>query len=140
MAVIDRLVANAQAMSTTVLTDVAAGSYGHGPTLAMAKVDPIAKTLAARVLVEAETNTITLTPVWQVSNDGSAWVEVYLPNSAAYVVMQTGTAGDEASVTRVIAAPDAVFAFRYARCSILVGVTAGTANDKYSVAYNYVRV
>lgn len=129
-----RLINGAQSTSPT-LTSVAAGSDGAGATLLMSKV--VAGSLSATCVFEAETNTLTLTPVWQVSNDGSTFLDVYPENDAAYVAMATGTSGDDAAVTRVISAPAGVYGWRYARCNARVGVTTGTANDLATISYNY---
>jgi len=134
MAFNDRVLYNSQ--STAVgLNGVNVGLSGPGPTLLVNRVR--LGTLSALVVVDAETNTITLTPKWQVSADSSTWVDVYQPNSPANVLWATGTAGADAPVTRVLTAPDAVYAFRYARVAIEVGVTNGLAADVGNIGYNY---
>ncbi len=130
-----RLVNNAQATGTLNIDTAVAGTITGGPTFLVQKCEP--GSLSATVMVEAETSTITMAAVWEVSNDATTWRLCMPTNSAAYVVQGTGTAGDDAAVTRVIPANDAVYGWRYARCSIQNGVATGTANDKYSIAYNY---
>ena len=53
-------------------------------------------TLAALVIVDAETNTLTMSAYWQVSEDGSTWYDVSAAaNNPANVVLATGTAGHD---------------------------------------------
>lgn len=129
---------NISATSGDLTAGPAAGTLTPGATLNMvaARVDPV--TLSARVVVDAETNTITLAAVWEVSRDGVTWVRCSpATNNAAEVVLATGTAGADASVTRQIPAPPMVAAFRYCRCSILNGVTTGAAADTWAISYDY---
>lgn len=97
-------------------------------------------TLAAELTTLAETNTLTITPKWQVSKDGTNWLDV-APNAAngAYTIQSTGTGGADAAVTRVIEAPAAVYAYPYARIAITNGVATGASADTYSNVYSWVR-
>lgn len=96
-------------------------------------------TLSALVVVDAETNTITLQADWLVSNDGSTWYTCSTAsNNPATVVLATGTAGADAAVTRVIPAPAAVYSgWAYAAVAITNLVQTGAATDTYSVRYSY---
>lgn len=113
-----------------------------GATVGMAKVANARVrpgTLSAKYVVDAETNTITLAAKWQVSDDGSTWVDMAnAPGNPAAVVLATGTGGADAAVTKVIPAPEAVAGWRYTRASVVVGVTTGTTSDTYDVSYNYI--
>jgi hypothetical protein len=112
-----------------------AGTITAGPTLNM---DLVADdTLSALVVVDVETNTITMEAVWQVSNDATTWYECRGLNNAAIVVLGTGTGGADASVSRVLEAPKAVYGWRYARCSIRNLVATGAAVDTYAISYNF---
>lgn len=93
--------------------------------------------LSALVSVDCETNTLTMVAKWQVSNDSSTWVDVALTNNAANVTLATGTASADATVTKAIVAPDAVFGWTYARLVIVTGVVTGNAVDTYSIGYCY---
>lgn len=93
--------------------------------------------LSALVTVKAETDTLTITAKWQVSNDGSTWVDVALPNNAANVALATGTSAADAAVTRAIMAPDAVYGWHYTRVAIVNGVATGASTDTYSMSYCY---
>lgn len=114
-----------------------AGTIVGGATLIMYDVKP--GTLSARYNVDAETDTITLTPVWQVSDDSSTWERLLQPNGAAEVVMATGTGSADDAVVRRVSAPDGVYGHRFARCGVLVGVTTGTTSDTYAFKYQYQR-
>lgn len=96
------------------------------------------RNLSALAVIDAETDTITITGKWQVSNDGSTWVDVTNgPQNAAGVILATGTAGADAAVTRCYEAPEAVYGWRKARFAIVNGVATGAAADTYSISYCY---
>lgn len=96
------------------------------------------RSLSALVTVDCETNTLTMAGKWQVSNDGSTWVDVANGSqNAAAVVFATGTAGADASVSKVFPAPDSVYGWRKARFAIVTGVQTGAATDTYSIGYCY---
>jgi hypothetical protein len=135
MAYNDRIVYNGQAVTTTTLNGVTAGSIQAGPTLLMSRVSK--GTLSALVALDAETNTITLEASWFVSNDNTTYVKVPPLNNATVVVWATGTAGADATVTKVLSAPDACYGYRYARIGVTVGVTNALAADTYAIGYNY---
>jgi len=122
-------------------TDVAGTVKGGAPVSIFGPAGGVVNgTLSALVIVDAETNTRTLSAFWQVSEDGSTWYDVAgAPNNPANVVLATGTAGADAAVTEVIPAPAAVYAWSFARCSVVNGVATGGATDTYSIQYKYVR-
>jgi len=96
------------------------------------------RSLSALVLVDAETATFTWTAKWQVSNDGTTWVDVTNGSqNAAGVALATGTAGADAAVTRSIPAPDAIYGWRKARMALVTGGTTGTTSDTYEIGYCY---
>lgn len=96
------------------------------------------KNLSALVTVLAETNTLTWSAKWQVSNDNSTWVDVTNgPQNAAAVAIATGTAGADAAVSRTIGAPEAVYGWRYARIAVFNGVATGASADTYALSYSY---
>ncbi len=96
------------------------------------------RNLSALVVADCETNTMTMTGVWQVSNDNSTWVTVTNgPQNAAGVLFATGTAGADATVTKCFQAPDAVYGWRWSRFAIQNLVTTGAATDTYLIGYNY---
>lgn len=116
----------------------AAGTVNAGATLTMNQVEP--GSLCAEVTVDAETSTLTLSAVWQVSVDNSTWLTVANgPQNAAAVALATGTAGADADVTKVLQAPDCVYSFTYARCAVTNGAQTGAAADTYSVKYHYMK-
>lgn len=128
---------------TGTFTGIAPGGQANGRTLFTGGGDgeEKVKSLSALVTVDAETNTITLAAKWQVSNDASTWVDVaHAPNNPAATVLAAGTSGDDAAVTRAVPAPDAVYGYRYARCSLVVGAVTGTDSDTYSIGYSYIPV
>jgi len=95
--------------------------------------------LACEIALDGETDTITLTPKWQVSRDGgSTWIDVApTPANGSYTIQVTGTAGADATVTRVIPAPEAVYSYPLARVAVLVGVVTGAAIDTYVSSYSW---
>lgn len=96
------------------------------------------RNLSALVVVDAETTSFTFTAKFQVSNDGTTWVDVANGSqNAAAVVLATGTAGSDASVTRAIPAPEAIYGWRKARIALVTGGATGAAVDTYSLSYSY---
>lgn len=94
--------------------------------------------LSALVTVDAETNTLTFAAKWQGSNDKTTWFDfANAPANTAATVLATGTGGADAAVTKIIPGPSGLEGWRYARCSLVVGVVTGTTSDTYSIAYNY---
>ena len=131
----ERLLNGYLATGATVMTGITAGTITGGNTLPMHLVKT--STLSATVTVDAETNTITISALWEVSNDDTTWVRCTPLNNAAIVVLATGTAGADTAVARVIAAPDSAYGWRYARCSVLNLVADGLIADTYAIGYNF---
>ncbi len=124
--------------STSLTTSVAASSAGDviaGPTLLMSKVEK--GTLSARCTFLAQSTSLTLAALWQVSQDGTTWYQARGLSNATPVAVATGTAGADVAVTRIVDAPNACYAFRYARCSVLTGGASGASGDQATVAYDY---
>lgn len=95
--------------------------------------------LSALCVLLAETNTLTLTVKWQVSNDNSTWYDcAFNVANASATVVGTGTAGADTAVTKVFEAPLEVYGFRFCRVAFVVGVTTGATGDTYTYGYNYV--
>lgn len=133
-----KLVNNALATATLNLDTIVADTITGGPTLPMAQV--ATGTLSAKLVLDAETDTIQVQGVWQVSADASTWVTCLPANGAALVTLATGTAGADASVTVVLPANDAVYGWKYARIAVRNTVATGAATDTYQLAYNYARI
>lgn len=96
------------------------------------------RSLSALVTVDCETSTLTMTGKWQVSNDGSTWVDVTNGSqNAAGVAFATGTGGADADVTKSFVAPDAIYGWKKARFAIVTGVVTGNTVDTYSIGYCY---
>lgn len=96
------------------------------------------RNLSALVTVDAETTSLAFTGKWQVSNDGTTWVDVANGSqNASGVALATGTAGADAAVTKCVQAPDAVYGWRKARFALVNSGAAGTTNDTYTISYCY---
>ena len=96
-------------------------------------------TLSAKCTIAITTNTITISGKWQVSSDGSTWVNCATsPQNAAAVVLATGT-GALVTTTVSVPAPDAVYGHLYARCVLTSGVAGGggVGVDDASISYNF---
>ncbi len=123
---------------TGTATGVAPAGQVNGASLFMGSDVKKVKDLSAIVTVDAETSTLTLAAKWQGANDASTWFDLAnAPANTAATVLATGTGGADAAVAKVVPAPFGVEGFRYARCSLVVGVVTGTDNDTYSIAYCY---
>lgn len=107
-----------------------------GASLLMAKIQP--GTLSAHVTTDPETNTLAVFAKWQVSVDASTWYDVVgAPNSPANVAIATGTSGSDATVNAVVPAPDAVYAWPYARIQLYTGTGVATTGDSGGAKYYY---
>ncbi len=94
------------------------------------------RNLSALVTVDAETTSLTFTGKWQVSNDGSTWVDVANGSqNAAGVVLATGTGGADAAVAKAYPAPESAYGWRKARFALTNAGAAGTTSDTYTIAY-----
>lgn len=126
------------AAQTIDLTVVTTGTVGAGSTIDTSTIDP-ERGLSAKFVLLAETNTITLSAIWQVSDDNSTWVRIKSTDDITPTVVGTGTAGADTAVTVVLPAPHGVYGWRYVRAGILVGVTNGASGDTGTIAYRYAR-
>jgi hypothetical protein len=118
---------------TVVMTGIVKGTVTGGPKLTMSMVKP--DTLSALVTVKADTDTITLSVLWEGSSDGNTYYEITPTNNAALVVWGTGTAGADAAVTKLLQAPEAAYGVPYARCSVKNLVADGLIADTYAIGY-----
>jgi hypothetical protein len=134
----DFLQNNQQSTALDALVQAALnGAVVPGPTLLVSNVEQ--GSLSARCTFLAQTTSLTLSAVWEVSDDASTWRRASGVSNASPVAVATGTAGADTAVTRQIDAPNAVYGSRYARCSVLLGGANGAAGDAATVAYDYVR-
>jgi hypothetical protein len=123
----DRLVNDILDTGTTVMTGIVAGTITPGNTLDMHGV--MKGTLSAKFAVVANTATIQISALWEVSRDGVTWVEANPP-----WLLATGTT---TLVTRAVDAPLAVYGYRYARGSVRNAVVDGLIADTYRISYSY---
>ncbi len=131
-------VRNGVSSTTGTFDTIGSGVAVAGSAIFMGNIAPKVKNLSCKAVLLAETNTITLSTKWQVSNDNSTWVDVANGSqNAAAVVVGTGTAGADTAVTRVYPAPDAVYGWQWARMAVVVGVTTGAVGDTYTLSYNF---
>lgn len=113
-----------------------AGTTTPGTALATAGIE--SGSLSCHVNVDAETNTITLTAKFQVSDDNSTWYDLAGDaQNPANVLLATGTAGADASVDRVLPVPPAALGWKYVRAAIVNGVATGAAADTYAFVWHF---
>ncbi len=125
-------------VATGTADTVVVGAAVTGNSLFLGGDSEKVKNLSAVILVDIETNTLTLTAKWQVSNDASTWLDLaHGTENAAGVVVGTGTGGADAAITKVIPAPDCIYGYRYARLALVVAGTTGAAVDTFSIGYSY---
>lgn len=93
--------------------------------------------LSCHFTVLADTNTITITCLWQVSMDGTTWYDLRPENGAALVVAATGTAGADTAIDLVLLAPDAILGWKRCRPAVRNGVVTGATIDTYSMINHY---
>jgi len=127
---------NASGGSGTLAAQPAAGSTTGGNALDCSTVEP--GSLSCLFVVDAETNTLTLTGKFQVSNDNSTWYDLAGDaQNPANVVLATGTAGADAAVSRVLPVPPAALSWRYIRAAVVNGVIQGESVDTYAFTWQY---
>lgn len=112
-----------------------AGTVTAGNAIFMGRISRKVANLQAIVNVTAATNTLTWSGKWQVSTDGSTWVDCKPSNNAAQVTISTGTATATGDVS--YDAPLQVYGASYARYALVNGVATGGATDLYAIAYSY---
>lgn len=95
-------------------------------------------TLSARAAVTVATNSLTVTPKWEVSDDQSTYYAVKNPSNAAWTVLATGN-GTGATTNHVLTAPSAVYGWRFCRVALTPAAATGTSADVATVTYNYVQ-
>jgi hypothetical protein len=94
--------------------------------------------LVAVALASATTNTLTISGIWQVSDDNSTWINVVPQNNAARVAQVTGT-GVAVTSTVAYEAPTAITSFKYVRFALASGVgVADGAADGGTIGYRWV--
>lgn len=94
--------------------------------------------LSANLVLNVTTNTLTLTGKWQVSANGSTWIDAKNSNNAANVVLATGT-GSLVTTNICVSAVDAVYGWLYARFVLTSGVASGggAGVDDVAISYSY---
>ena len=123
--------------STGDFDSLAAGTVTAMAAVSNTRIRP--GTLSATMVLDAETNTLTLSAGWEVSDspDSGFKTLALAPNNPAAVVIATGTGGADAAVTVVIPAPAAASGHRFVRATVTNGVATGTTSDTYTVSYNH---
>ena len=106
-----------------------------GAKIDMSRVEP--GTLSAHVKTTAQTTSLTVVGYWQVSMNDTDYYDVAPVNGAALVALATGTAGADTAVNKVIPAPDAVYAWKFARMQLVTGVGSATTGDLGGCKYYY---
>ena len=128
----ERIISDYQATSGN-LDGLAAGTITPGAVLSTQTIRD--GTLSARFTVEAETDTIQIEALWQVSRNGkTGWRECQLA-----WVLAIGTAGDDAPVEKVVDAPSAPNGYAYVRAAVRNKVAVGAATDTWAIDYSYER-
>lgn len=91
-------------------------------------------TLSAYLVLTAATSSLTITPSWQVSNDGTTWATTKLSElNTAAIAVATGAQ----NVTTVVFPPRSVYGYQFARILLNVAGATGGASDLYAAGYSY---
>jgi hypothetical protein len=125
-------------VGTAFDTDFPAGSAPqvlNGAAITMNRVEP--GTLSAHVKTLAQSTSLTIFGNWQVSADGTTYYDVKPVNNAALVALSTGTAGADTAVNTILPAPDAVYAWPYARLQLYSAAASTTTGDQGGIKYYY---
>lgn len=111
-----------------------AGTTTGGTAIPTANIE--LGTLCCLFTLLAETNTLTLTGKFQVSDDNSTWYDLAGDaQNPANVAISTGTAGADTAVTRVLPVPPSALSWRYVRAAIVNGVATGASGDTYAFSF-----
>jgi hypothetical protein len=95
-------------------------------------------TVSCLFVVEAETDTVTITGKFQVSDDNSTWYDLAGDaQNPANVVMATGTGGADAVISRVLPMPSAAMGWKYVRAATVIAGATGAAIDTYAFTWKY---
>ena len=122
--------------SQTSTLNIANGGTEAGPTLMLN--DVLAGSLQANLQLHVKKSSVTLTPKWQVSDDGATWEDFKMTNNPANVVAITGT-GTSQTVSLAVEAPTSLASHKYARMSLVAGgASTAPTTDDYVISYNYV--
>ncbi|MDP9148520.1 MAG: hypothetical protein M3O36_01050 [Myxococcota bacterium] len=93
--------------------------------------------VAAIVETNVTTTSLTVTAKWQVSNDGTNWIDLLTKNSAANV-QKAATGTGSLVTTQFVMSLDGVNpAFPYLRAAVLSAGATGGAGDSCTIAYNF---
>lgn len=95
------------------------------------------ESLSAIIETNLTTSTITATTKWQVSNDGTNWIDLLGKNAAANVTKSAAGTGSLVTTQYVQAFDGINPGFPYLRLAVLVGTVTGAAGDNVTVAYNW---
>jgi hypothetical protein len=107
-----------------------------GTGLSTAGIEP--GSLSCLFVVDAETDTLTITGKFQVSHDNSTWFDLAGDaQNPANVILATGTAGADAAVSRVLPVPPAALGWEYVRAAVVNGVASGTTSDTYAFTFAF---
>lgn len=93
--------------------------------------------LAAIVETDLTTSTITLKSMWQVSNDGTNWIQFFGNDCTALSAVAAAGTGALVTTQYVHAWPGVNPSFPYVRLAVQNGVVTGGAGDNVTVAYNW---
>lgn len=118
------------------LDTLVAGTTTGGNALDCSTVEP--GSLSCLFVVDAETDTITITGKFQVSNNNSTWYDLAGDaQNPANVTLATGTGGADASVSRVLPVPASALSWRYVRAAVVNAVATGASVDTYAFTWQY---
>lgn len=125
--------------SATAVTAVVAGSTvgtAAGNVVQMQNVE-VGTHLCAKVSMVVNTTSLTLTPKWQGSHDGTNWEDLFSGNGAANIATAAGT-GSNVTTAKTLHLP--VVPFRLVRLVfVTAGATAHATNDTFSVVYHWIQ-
>ena len=119
--------------TTGTLDAVASGTTVGMTSQRTAAIRP--GTLSARFELDVETDTLTVAAGWQVSVDGTTWINFSDTYRMAptRVVLGTGTAGADAAHDDALPCPPGWEGFEYVRPVLVTAGTTGATVDTYTV-------
>jgi hypothetical protein len=127
------------AAPTAGTTTAAARTITNGVVVGpLATAGVLAGSLSCLCVLLAQTTNITLTPKFQVSDDGSTWYDfaasAYGPDNQ---IQCTGTSGTDTATSKTLPVTDSVLGWKYVRAAVVNGVATGAVGDTYAFTWKF---
>lgn len=138
MAFLSSLQKGVKSSTISALGSASGGTTYGATTISLASADFEQGSLVANVTTNITTTSLQMLTKWQVSQDGSTWVDLYAENGVANVRVAAAGTGSLVSTSYAQALPFNI-SHPYVRLAVVASAATGTANDTAVVSYNFRR-